>query len=82
MPLASLLPCANQYFHWILWQTVNIRTAETKWLSFAMFMNHIHLNYPFFPFFLRWIKADGKVDVESSVYHFSLAKIHCQKPSL
>lgn len=31
-----------------------------------------------FSFFLRWIKADSKVDSESSANHFSLVKTHCQ----
>lgn len=36
-----------------------------------------------FPFFLRWIEADRKVDFESSTANlFSLVKIHCQKSSL
>lgn len=76
--MVSLLPYPSQYFHCVLWQTVTTRTAETKWLSFAMFMNYMRLNYPFFFCFLRRIKADSKVDAESSANHFSLVKTHCQ----
>lgn len=63
-------PLPVNTFHCTWWQTVNVRIAETKWLSFVMFMNYMHLNDHFF--FLRWVKADSKVDFESSVNPLSV----------
>lgn len=58
--MVALLPYANQYFNCIIWQTINIRTAEIKWLSFTVFMNDMHLNYQLFSFFLVELKLTVK----------------------
>lgn len=45
-------PLPINTFPCILWPTVNIRTAETKQLSFPMnYMKYMHLNQQFFFFF-------------------------------
>lgn len=53
-------PLPIDTFHCVLWQTVNIRIAETKWLSFVVFMNYTHLNYQFFFFFSGGLKLTVK----------------------
>lgn len=49
-PMVAVLPYANQYFHCILWQTVNTRMTGSKQLSSTMFMKYMHLSYQFFSF--------------------------------
>lgn len=53
-------PLPINTFHCILWPMVNIRTAETQWLSFPMFMNYMHLSYQFFLFFSGGLKLTVK----------------------